>query len=319
MIDNRKLLYSLERLDTKEDNKLNTSFTKYLTDSIKENVLKLRNPKMIKPNKEKEINKALKEIKENKGTTSEKSKKGPITTEKNKKKVKISNEPLFKDNKRKDHTIIHNRNASAINNETRGKRKNEDDIQIKSKKKKESSVSKFETKNLKSVNNIDLKNNMKRIKKETNKDKEKEKDKSKDNKDKKEKERKNETSTKKTNISITKRNSKDDKTKKSAIYLKKINSKPAPSSIKKSINTSSAYTLNTTSHSKPIKNSNSNFNKYIMKTPSKNLNKTHFESLYKNGPNSNANINKNETQNNNGNLNQTIELRDAKKKKQKNQ
>ena len=47
-------------------NKLNSSFTQKLTDSLKENVFKMRNPKMIIPNKAKEINNALKEIKQNK-------------------------------------------------------------------------------------------------------------------------------------------------------------------------------------------------------------------------------------------------------------
>ena len=51
-------------------NKLNSSFTQKLTDSLKENVFKMRNPKAKIPNKDKEINNVLKEIKQNK--------KGPI-------------------------------------------------------------------------------------------------------------------------------------------------------------------------------------------------------------------------------------------------
>lgn len=46
-----------------------------LSDDLKENVLKMRNPKMKNPNKEKEINKALQEIKQQKGTSSAQSKK----------------------------------------------------------------------------------------------------------------------------------------------------------------------------------------------------------------------------------------------------
>ena len=47
-------------------NKLNSSFTQKLTDSLKENVFKMRNPKAKIVNKDKEINKALKEIKQSK-------------------------------------------------------------------------------------------------------------------------------------------------------------------------------------------------------------------------------------------------------------
>jgi hypothetical protein len=47
-------------------NKLNSSFTQKLTDTLKENVFKMRNPKAKIPNKAKEINNALKEIKQNK-------------------------------------------------------------------------------------------------------------------------------------------------------------------------------------------------------------------------------------------------------------
>ena len=44
-------------IDDDDNNKLNTSFTMKLTDSLKENVLKMKNPKMKNPNKEKEISK----------------------------------------------------------------------------------------------------------------------------------------------------------------------------------------------------------------------------------------------------------------------
>ena len=83
-------------IDDDERDKLNSSFTMKLSDSLKENVLKMRNPKMKNPNKEKEINKALQEIKQKKGAPSTKAKKSNIPKPKNKKNVKIANEPLFK-------------------------------------------------------------------------------------------------------------------------------------------------------------------------------------------------------------------------------
>ena len=95
-------------------NKLNSSFTQKLTDSLKENVFKMRNPKAKIANKDKEINKALKEIKQSKKGKKNIQKKENKT--KNNKIKRIHNEPLFKGNK-KDHTIIHNRNASAVNKE----------------------------------------------------------------------------------------------------------------------------------------------------------------------------------------------------------
>ena len=54
-------------IDEDEKDKLNSSFTMKLSDDLKENVLKMRNPKMKNPNKQKEINKALQEIKQKKG------------------------------------------------------------------------------------------------------------------------------------------------------------------------------------------------------------------------------------------------------------
>ena len=48
----RKML-SFNINDDDDKNKLNISFSKKLSDSLKENVLKLKNPKMKNPNKEK--------------------------------------------------------------------------------------------------------------------------------------------------------------------------------------------------------------------------------------------------------------------------
>ena len=89
----KNLSFTIE--DDDDKNKLNSSFSKKLLDSLKENVLKLKNP-----NKEKEINKALPKIKQKKDQQIQKPKKGEYQNKKNK---KISNEPLFKDNKRKKH------------------------------------------------------------------------------------------------------------------------------------------------------------------------------------------------------------------------
>ena len=71
-------------------NRLNSSFTQKLTDTLKENVFKMRNPKAKIPNKAKEINNALKEIKQNK--------KG--------KKVKKNKENIKNKNKRKKESTI---------------------------------------------------------------------------------------------------------------------------------------------------------------------------------------------------------------------
>ena len=92
---------------------MNTSFNKKLSDDIKENILKLKNPKKKIPEKEKEkkINNALLSLKMKKQR-----KKGDYNYNKNynkNKKIKMTvRAPIFKDNNRKDHTIIHNRNAS---------------------------------------------------------------------------------------------------------------------------------------------------------------------------------------------------------------
>ena len=93
---------------------MNTSFTKKLSDDIKEKILKLKNPKQKIPEKEKEkkINNALLSLK-----MKNQRKKGNYNNKqyKKNKKIKIGVRlPIFKNNSRKDHTIIHNRNASLI-------------------------------------------------------------------------------------------------------------------------------------------------------------------------------------------------------------
>ena len=92
---------------------MNTSFNKKLSDDIKEKILKLKNPKKKIPEKEKEkkINNALLSLKMKKQR-----KKGDYNYHKqyNKSKKKIAARPnIFRDSNRKDHTIIHNRNASV--------------------------------------------------------------------------------------------------------------------------------------------------------------------------------------------------------------
>ena len=297
---NTKQVLNFNVVDDDND-KLNTSFTMKLSDSLKENVLKMRNPKMKNPNKEKEINKALQEIKQKKGAPSAKNKKENIPKPKNKKNVKITNEPLFKENKRKDHTIIRNRNASAINAENR--RNNVDDNEKSNKRKKETSVAKVAKKNINNVNNVDLKNNIKKIKKGKDKDKDKEKNKDKD-KDKEE--------TKKRNINTIKKISKDEKAnnKRSYVDIRK-NNIPKPPTIKKNEIASSAYTLNTTSNAKAANTKkNQSQNKNILKTPSKNIEKSRLEPIYQKLNNTNATmiINKSEA-----NLNKTFQLTDIKK------
>ena len=95
---------------------MNTSFNKKLSDDIKENILKLKNPKKKIPQKEKEkkINNALLSLKMKKQR-----KKGDYNYNKHfnkNKKIKITvRPPIFRDSNRKDHTLIHNRNASLCN------------------------------------------------------------------------------------------------------------------------------------------------------------------------------------------------------------
>ena len=93
---------------------MNTSFTKKLSDDIKEKILKLKNPKqkISEKEKEKKLNNALLSLKMKKQR-----KKGNDNNKQNKKskKTKIGVRlPIFQNNSRKDHTIIHNRNASLI-------------------------------------------------------------------------------------------------------------------------------------------------------------------------------------------------------------
>ena len=97
---------------------MNISFNKKLSDDIKENILKLKNPKtnISEKEKEKKINNALLSLKMKKQR-----KKGEYNSNskhnKNKKNKFPIKGPIFKDNNRKDHTIIHNRNASlAVEN-----------------------------------------------------------------------------------------------------------------------------------------------------------------------------------------------------------
>ena len=275
--------------------KLNSSFTQKLTDSLKENVFKMRNPKAKIPNKEKEINNALKEIKQNKKGKRNKQKKENIP--KNNKIKKIHNEPLFKGNKRNDHTIIHNRNASAINAE---RKKNKIDYneknnnnKIKNNKNAASSVEKT-NKNHIHNKNIDLNNNIKKVKIPNTKEKDKEKN-----------NREN---------SIEKR-----KTKK---YNKFINKNVQHSMTvkkgEKSDNniTSSGTALMTVSNSKHnrIKSSlNSSTNKKTdLKTPSKNKNKAYIEPFYKRLNSSNVTKNDNHNLSHVGNLNKALELSEVK-------
>ena len=237
--------------------KLNSSFTMKLSDDLKENVLKMRNPKMKNPNKNKEINKALQEIKQKKGAPSAKAKQTESAKAKKNKAVKITNEPLFKENKKKEHTIIHNRNASAVNVD---KLKNEDNNE-RYKRKKETSLNKIRTKNINNAGAVDLKNNMKRIKKEKDnkdKDKDKQRDKSKDkqrdkSKDKekiiKKENEKNKSPAKKRNISMEKINSNEKYNKKNNTHIK--NNIPKPITSRKMENSSSMVVLTTTSNDKP--------------------------------------------------------------------
>jgi len=102
-----------------DKNILNTSFTIKLTDNIKENILKMKNPKKKEINKNK-IKKALKELKKEK------------MKEKPKKKIALRNikfekkENILSRNK-KDITIIKNRNASVCLDKRRRNRNIDDD------------------------------------------------------------------------------------------------------------------------------------------------------------------------------------------------
>ena len=114
----KEILNSLNDNESINIDYMNTSFNKKLSDDIKENILKLKNPKKKLPEKEKEkkINNALLSLKMKK-------KKKKVnnynygynySNKKNKNKKINIKAPIFKVNSRKDHTIIHNRNASLI-------------------------------------------------------------------------------------------------------------------------------------------------------------------------------------------------------------
>ena len=289
---------TLENIEDEADNNsLNiSSYTSKLTDTIKESVLKLRNPKKMKTHQEKEeIYKVLQEIKQGKETINIESKKSSQTTLK-KKNIKMSYEPLFKNNKRKEHTIIRNRNASAINCQKKGKIGKE--VGQVNKRKKETSMAKNLSLNLNNANNISLKNNINKIKIEINKEKDNNKEKNRD----KDKESINENSVKKRNIRLTKKYKKNEKSKKNSVKFKKRNIlKPVSFSIKNSLNISSSYVHNTYSNTNKIKKAISHQVNCNLKSPRMKLEKTIFESPYhklKNiHSNTNRNINKNEMKN----------------------
>ena len=115
----KEILNGLNNNEAIDIDFMNTSFTKKLSDDVKEKILKLKNPKKNVPEKQKKINNALLSLKmkkqKKKGINNNNVYNYYSTTKpntKNKsKKIKIK-APIFKDNSRKDHTIIHNRNAS---------------------------------------------------------------------------------------------------------------------------------------------------------------------------------------------------------------
>ena len=273
-------------------NRLNSSFTQKLTDTLKENVFKMRNPKAKIPNKAKEINNALKEIKQNKKGKKVKKNKENI---KNKNKIKkIAIEPLFKGSKKNEHTIIHNRNAS-MNPERKKNLKinNNDKINNNKNKVNKNSSSSMEKNNKNNIRNknIDLNNNIKKVKIGT---KTKEKDKDKGIKE----------------TSVTKR-----KNPKMKRYDKFVN-KNAMTIKKNDINSlsSALLTVSNTKHNR-IKSSLNTTNKKIdLKTPSKNLNKVNFEPLYKKVNSSSVKKDNNKKNNlsQTGNLGKAIQLSEVK-------
>ena len=280
-------------------NKLNSSFTQKLTDSLKENVFKMRNPKAKIANKDKEINKALKEIKQSKKGKKNIQKKENKT--KNNKIKRIHNEPLFKGNK-KDHTIIHNRNASAVNKErkknnkieqTEKKNNNNNKTKIKNHKHISSSVEKT-NKNHMHNKNIDLKNNIKKVKIPNINEKDKINNKNREN-------------------STEKRKSK----KYNKFINKNINNSSAIKRNEKNTTSSGAalMTVSNKKHSRINSLLNSSTNKKNdLKTPSKNINKYYIEPFYKRLNNSNLNKYQNESHNlsHAGNLNKALELSEVK-------
>ena len=95
----------LDKETENDKNILNTSFTIKLTDNIKENILKMKNPKKKERNKSK-IKKALKELKKEK--IKEKPKKNIAL-----KNIKFEKKENILSRNKKDITIIKNRNASV--------------------------------------------------------------------------------------------------------------------------------------------------------------------------------------------------------------
>ena len=95
----------LDKEAENDKNILNTSFTIKLTDNIKENILKMKNPKKKERNKSK-IKKALKELKKEK--IKEKPKKNIAL-----KNIKFEKKEHILSRNKKDITIIKNRNASV--------------------------------------------------------------------------------------------------------------------------------------------------------------------------------------------------------------
>ncbi len=113
----REILNGLNNNEAIDVDFMNTSFTKKLSDDVKEKILKLKNPKKNVPEKQKKINNALLSLKmkKQKKKNNNNAYNYYSTTKpnnKNKSKKIGIKAPIFKDNSRKDHTIIHNRNAS---------------------------------------------------------------------------------------------------------------------------------------------------------------------------------------------------------------
>ena len=261
-------------------NKLNSSFTQKLTDSLKENVFKMRNPKAKIPNKDQEISNTLKEIKQNKAGKKNKQKKENKTTFK--KIKKISNEPLFKGTKKNEHTIIHNRNASAVTAERRKNRIDNNDKKNKMNKNASSSMEKI-NKTRTYNKDTDLKNNIKKVKILNS----------------------HEIHFNHRENSVEKR-----KTKK---YNKFINKNTM--TVKKNENTSSTGTAQMTMTNKKHQRNKSLLNtstqkKDDIKTPSKN--KVYIEPFYKRLNSSNVNKNDSQNMTQTGNLNKALQLSEVK-------
>ena len=292
-ISTKKMLNEDNDIENENPNKLNSSFTQKLTDTLKENVFKMRNPKVQIENKEQKITNALKEIKQNKVNPKNKQNKNSIA--KNKKIKKIVKEPLFKGTKKNEHTIIHNRNASAVN-ERRKENKIDNEKNQKNKRNKNTAAS-VEKKEIKYVHdkNTDLKYNIKKVKINNPKEK-KDKNTTRENSTEK---RKNLHTTKKYNKFINK----------NSMTIKKNENDTT-------INTTTGLMTNSNIKHNKIKSfiNKSTNKKNDLKTPSKNLNKTNFEPLYKKINNSNItkteNLNKSKV--GGGALNKALQLSEVK-------